>query len=164
MLGEGITFEGPTAGLQYVSGRFRGVNRFGTGTRTRPSATFGRFRRQCESADEHNLTNSTNAKHHPQGQRGLNVISDSKSVALMVDAQWRGGGNLLAHDSPGRRIEAQASVGATLRPTVLLGFRDLRSRSAYRVFSLAAVWSRPSVSSKQRQLLRIYVNLVSIEK
>ena len=39
----------------------------------------------------------------------------------------------------GRRIEVQASVGATLRPTVLVGFRDLRSRSAYRVFSLAAV-------------------------
>ena len=28
--------------------------------------------------------------------------------------------------------------------------RDLRSRSAYRVFSFTAVWSRPSVSSKQR--------------
>ena len=32
-----------------------------------------------------------------------------------------------------------------------MGFRDLRSRSAYRyrVFSSTAVWSRPSVSSKQ---------------
>ena len=34
---------------------------------------------------------------------------------------------------------------------VLVGFRDLRSRSAYRVFSLTAVWSRPSVSYKQRK-------------
>ena len=40
--------------------------------------------------------------------------------------------HFLAHDTPGRRIEVQASVGATLRPTVLVGFRDLRSRSAYR--------------------------------
>ena len=63
-----------------------------------------------------------------------------------------GGVNLLARGTPGRRIEVQASVGATLRPTVLVGFRDLRSRSAYRVFSLTAVWSRPSVSSKQSEI------------
>ena len=55
-----------------------------------------------------------------------------------------GGVHLLARDMPGRRMEVQAPVGATLRPTVLVGFRDLRSRSAYRVFSLTAAWSRPS--------------------
>ena len=35
---------------------------------------------------------------------------------------------------------------APVQPTVLVGFRDLhvRSRSTYRVFSLKAVWSRPS--------------------
>ena len=63
-----------------------------------------------------------------------------------------GGVNLLARGTPGRRIEVQASVGATLRPTVLVDFRDLRSRSAYRVFSLTAVWSWPSVSYKQVRL------------
>ena len=67
-----------------------------------------------------------------------------------------GGVNLLARDTPGRRLEVQASVGATLRPTVLVGFRDLRSRSAYRVFSLTAVWSRPSVSYKQRGVYRVF--------
>ena len=56
-----------------------------------------------------------------------------------------GGVNLLARDTPGRRTEVQASVGATLRPSMLVGFgklvgfRDLRSRSTYRVFSLTAV-------------------------
>ena len=56
-----------------------------------------------------------------------------------------GGVNLLVRDTPGRRIEVQASVGVTLRPSMLagfgklVGFRDLRSRSTYRVFSLTAV-------------------------
>ena len=45
-------------------------------------------------------------------------------------------------------IEVQASVGAALRPTVLVGFRDLRSRSTYRVFSLTAVWSLESAFSQ----------------
>ena len=56
----------------------------------------------------------------------------------------------LARDTPGRRIEArpaQASVGMALRPMVLVGFRDLRSRIADRLFSSTAAWSRPSISS-----------------
>ena len=71
-----------------------------------------------------------------------------------------GGGQLTMQLSTGtryarRRIEAHASVEA--RPTVLVGFRDYRSRSAYRVFSLTAAWSRPRafnrISSKQSMLV-----------
>ena len=53
-----------------------------------------------------------------------------------------GGVNLLARDTPGRRTEVQASVGATLRPSMLVGFsklvgfRDLRSSSSHEIRSL----------------------------
>ena len=55
-----------------------------------------------------------------------------------------------------RRTEVQASVGAT-DPSAdgLVGFSDLRSRSAYRVFSLTAVWSRPSVSSFETEVCAV---------
>ena len=78
------------------------------------------------------------------GASGLQGLAFKKYMSRVCSKQRN-------NDTPGRRIEAQASVGATLRPTVLVGFRDLRSRSTCRVLSLTVVWSRPSVSSKQKK-------------
>ena len=72
------------------------------------------------------------------GSSGLQGLAFKKYLSRVCSKQRN-------NDTPGRRIEVQASVGATLRPTVLVGFsklvgfRDLRSRSTYRVFSLTAV-------------------------
>ena len=80
------------------------------------------------------------------GARGNTPSCNSvEEIGKKNTAARLGGVNLLARDTPGRRIEVQTSVGATLRPTVLVGFsklvgfRELRSRSTYRVFSLTAV-------------------------
>ena len=43
-----------------------------------------------------------------------------------------GGVNLLARGTPGRRLEVQASVGATLRPTVLVVLRGYSLRNVER--------------------------------
>ena len=75
-----------------------------------------------------------------------------------------GGANLLARNKlagrPGRRIKV-ANKGTGLgrggplaggTSGLMSGLRELalHSRGAYRVFSLTAVWSRLSISSKQR--------------
>ena len=53
----------------------------------------------------------------------------------------------LARDTPGRRTEVRASVGATLLLSIVK--RPVQRVETQKGLSLTAVWSRPSVSSKQ---------------